>query len=205
MKKVFGFAIAILAAAAIWVAATNVNDLPGLKVGDKASDFALKNVDGKIVSLKDYQDAKGFIVTFTCNTCPVAQAYEDRIVALHQKFAAKGYPVIAVMPNDPGLAPGDSFENMKKRAQAEKYAFPYLFDDGQKVTLQYGATRTPEIYLLDKTLMVRYTGAIDDNMDASSVKTSYVENAIAALEKGQEPNPNFTKAIGCGVKLKKRS
>lgn len=206
MKKVFGFTIVILAAVAIWVAATNVNDLPGLKVGDKAPEIALKNVDGKTVSFKDYKDAKGFIVTFTCNSCPVSQAYEDRIIDLHKKFATKGYPVIAVMPNDPSVQPGDSFDNMKKRAKDNKYPFAYLFDEGQKVTLQYGATRTPEVYLLDKELTVRYTGAIDDNSnDASAVKTKYVENAIAALEKGQEPNPNFTKAIGCGVKFKKKS
>lgn len=204
MKKNFGFAIVILAAGAIWGAATNVKDLPGLNVGDKAPEIALKNVDGNTVSFKDYKDAKGFIVTFTCNTCPVAQAYEDRIIELHEKFASKGYPVVAIMPNDPALAPGDSYENMKKRAKDNQYPFAYLFDAGQKVTLQYGATRTPEIYLLDKNLKVRYTGAIDDNTgDASAAKTKYVENAIAALEAGKEPNPSFTKAVGCGVKFKK--
>lgn len=204
MKKVFGFIILTLAAVALWVAATNVKELPGLKVGDKAPSFTLKNVDGKMVSLQDYKDAKGFIVAFTCNTCPVAQAYEDRIIELHQKFAAKGYPVVAVMPNDPQIATGDSFEKMQARAKENKYPFAYLFDDGQKVTLQYGATRTPEIYILDKDLTVRYTGAIDDNMnDPSSVKTKYVEAAISALEKGEDPNPSFTKAVGCGVKFKK--
>lgn len=204
MKKVFGYSIAILAAVALWVAATNVKDLPGLKVGDKAPEISLKNVDGKTVSFQDYKEAKGFIVTFTCNTCPVAQVYEERIIELHKKFAAKGYPVIAVMPNDPDVQPGDSFDNMKKRAKDHQYPFAYLFDAGQKVTNQYGATRTPEIYLLDKNLTVRYTGAIDDNSnDAAAVKTKYVENAIAALEKGEEPNPSFTKAIGCGVKRKK--
>ncbi len=204
MKKIIGFSVTILAAVALWVAATNVNDLPGLKVGDKASEIALKNVDGKTVSFKDYKEAKGFIVTFTCNTCPVAQVYEERIIALHNKFAAKGYPVIAVMPNDPTVSSGDSFDNMKVRAKDKKYGFAYLFDDGQKVTNQYGATRTPEIYLLDKNLTVRYTGAIDDNAyDDTSVKTNYVANAIAALEKGEEPNPSFTKALGCGIKRKK--
>ncbi|MFN7119712.1 MAG: thioredoxin family protein [Saprospiraceae bacterium] len=204
MKKVLGFTVALLAAIALWVAATNVNELPGLKVGDKAPDFTLKNVDGKMVSLKDYKDAKGFIVAFTCNTCPVAQAYEERIIDLHNKFAAKGYPVIAVMPNDPQVSSGDSFDKMQVRAKDKKYPFAYLFDDGQKVTLQYGATRTPEIYLLDKNLTVRYTGAIDDNMnDPESAKNKYVEAAVTALEKGQEPSPNFTKAVGCSVKFKK--
>lgn len=205
MKKIIGFTIAILATIAIWVAATNVKDLTGLKVGDQAPEFTLKNVDGKMVSFKDFKDAKGFIVTFTCNTCPYAQAYEDRIIDLHKKFASQGYPVIAVMPNDPGVQPGDSFDKMKQRANEKNFPFPYLFDEGQKVTLQYGATRTPEVYLLDKNLTLRYTGAIDDNAhDLSAVKTKYVENAIAALEKGQDPTPNFTKAVGCGVKFKKK-
>lgn len=206
MKKVLGFTVAILAAVALWVAATNVKELPGLKVGDKAPEIALKNVDGKTVSFKDYKDAKGFIVTFTCNVCPVAQAYEERIIELHNKFASKGYPVIAVMANDPQVSTGDSFDKMQARAKDKKYPFAYLFDEGQKFTLQYGATRTPEIYLVDKNLTVRYTGAIDDNAyDASGAKTKYVENAIAALEKGQDPNPSFTKAVGCGVKFKKNN
>ncbi len=204
MKKVFGFIVAILAAAAVWIAAINVNELPGLKVGDKAPTFTLKNVDGKMVSLTDAKDAKGYIVVFTCNTCPVAQAYEERIIDLHKKFASKGYPVIAVMPNDPQVSSGDSFDKMQARAKANNYPFVYLFDDGQKVTKQYGATRTPEVYLLDKDLTVRYTGAIDDNMnEPSAAKNKYVEAAVAALEKGQNPDPNFTKAVGCGVKFKK--
>lgn len=204
MKKFFGFAVAILGTVALWVAATNVNELPGLKVGDKAPTFSLKNVDGKMVSLTDAKDAKGYIVVFTCNTCPVAQAYEERIIDLHKKFAAKGYPVIAVMPNDPQVSSGDSFDKMQARAKEHQYPFVYLFDDGQKVTKQYGATRTPEVYLLDKDLTVRYTGAIDDNMnEPSEAKNKYVEAAVAALEKGEEPNPNFTKAVGCGVKFKK--
>ena len=206
MKKALGFTVVMLAAVALWVAATNVKELPGLKVGDKAPEISLKNVDGKTVSLKDYKDAKGFIVTFMCNVCPVVQAYEDRIIELHNKFAAKGYPVIAVMANDPQVSTGDSFDKMQARAKDKKYPFAYLFDEGQKATLQYGATRTPEIYLVDKNLTVRYTGAIDDNpYDADAAKTKYVENAIAALEKGQDPNPSFTKAVGCGVKFKKNN
>lgn len=202
MKKAFGFSIAVLAALAIWVAATNVKELPGLKVGDQAPAFALKNVDGKTVSFKDYKDAKGFIVAFTCNTCPVAQAYEDRIIEMHKKFAPKGYPVIAVMANT--TSSGDNYEAMKQRAKDKQFPFAYLLDEDQKTTLQYGATRTPEIYLVDKDLKVRYTGAIDDNVyDAGAVKTNYVETAIQALEKGQDPNPSFTKAVGCGVKFKR--
>lgn len=180
----------------------------GLKVGDIAPDFSLKNVDGKMYSLKDIKDAagnapKGYIVTFTCNTCPYAQANEDRLIELHHKMAAKGYPVVAIQPNDPTLSGGDSFEAMKKNAQEKGFPFVYLFDEGQEIFPKYGAGKTPEIYLLDAGLKLHYTGAIDDNaQDASAVKVKYVENAIAALEKGQVPQPSFTRAIGCGIKSK---
>lgn len=177
----------------------------GLNVGDTAPDFKLKNVDGKMVSLANYKKAKGFIVTFTCNTCPYANMYEDRLIALNKKMEPLGYPVIAVQPNDPGLSPGDSFSKMQARAKEKKYGFPYLLDDGQKVYPQYGATRTPHVYLLDKSLKVRYIGAIDDSpQDETTVEQAYVEEAIAALEAGKEPATTFTKAVGCGIKAKKK-
>jgi peroxiredoxin len=90
------------------------------------------------------------------------------------------------------------------RAKEKKFSFPYLFDEGQKIYPQYGATKTPHVFLLDKNRVVKYIGAIDDNVeDAKAVKEHYLENAIAALEKGQEPNPSTTKAIGCSIKVKK--
>ncbi len=178
----------------------------GYKVGDIATDFKLKNVDNKMVSLADFPKAKGFIVVFTCNHCPYAKAYEQRIVALDKKYKAKGYPVIAINPNDPAALPADSFEEMQKRAKEAGFTFPYLFDDGQKVYPVYGATRTPHVFLLQKTKkgnVVRYIGAIDDNYeDASAVKTPYLANAVDALLSGKKVSPDFTKAIGCGIKSK---
>ncbi len=180
----------------------------GLNVGEVAPDFKLKNVDGRMISLADVKNAdgsapKGFIVTFTCNTCPYAVMYEDRIIDLHNKYASKGWHVVAIQPNDPELKPGDSFEEMKVRAKEKSLPYFYLFDDGQKVYPQFGASRTPHIYLLDNTRKVRYIGAIDNNpQDAEAATERYVENAIAAMEAGKEPNPNFTKAIGCGIKAK---
>ena len=172
----------------------------GLQVGDTAPDFNLKNIDGDMVSMSDFPEAKGYIVTFTCNTCPYSVIYEDRIIALHNQFAPRGYPVIAVQPNDPEIKLGDSFEKMQERAADKKFPFPYLEDDGS-VTASYGAIRTPEIYLLDKDLILRYTGAIDDNaQNASAAEAKYVEMAIDALEAGKSPEPNFVKAIGCGIK-----
>ena len=101
----------------------------GYKVGDKAADFKLKNVDGKLVSLADFPSAKGFVVVFTCNNCPYAKAYQDRIIALDKEFKAKGFPVIAINPNDPSVEPGDSYDAMVTRAKEKGYTFPYLYDE----------------------------------------------------------------------------
>ncbi|NNC33255.1 MAG: thioredoxin family protein [Croceitalea sp.] len=183
---------------------TDVN-LSGYEIGDLATDFSLPNIDGKMVSLADYKNAEGFLVIFTCNTCPYAVAYEDRIIALDNKFKEKGVPVIAINPNNPEVKAGDSFEAMKERAQEKGFTFPYLLDDGQKIFPQYGATRTPHVYLLEKTEdgnVVRYIGAIDDNyQDESQVKVKYVENAVDAMLSGQPIEPAMTKAIGCSIKV----
>ena len=177
----------------------------GYEIGDVATDFELMNVDGKKVSLSDYKDAKGFILTFTCNTCPFAVAYEDRIIALDKKYASKGYPVIAIMPNNTDVKPGDNMEAMKARAESKGFTFPYLLDDGQKIYPQYGATKTPHMFVLEKTEegnVVRYIGAIDDNYkDASAVKEKYVENAVDALLSGKSVEKTQTKAIGCTIKV----
>jgi len=184
--------------------AVAVTDAAGYKVGDKASDFSLKNVDGSMVSMAGMKEAKGYIITFTCNHCPYSVMYEDRLIALHNEYAPKGYPVIAINPNDPAVQVGDSFDDMVVRAKEKEFPFVYLFDDGQKVYPKYGATRTPHVFLLDKDLTVQYIGAIDDNArDVEDVTTNYVVNAIKALESGAKPDPNFTKAIGCSIKAKK--
>jgi peroxiredoxin len=176
----------------------------GYQVGDAATDFSLKNVNDKMVSLKDFKDAKGFVVIFTCNHCPFAKAYEDRIIAIDKKYKSLGYPVIAINPNNPDVQKDDSFDLMKKRAKEKGFTFPYLFDDGQKIYPQYGATKTPHVYLLQKTSsgnIVKYIGAIDDNYsDESAVKTKYLENAINSLLKDEEIAVKTTKAIGCSIK-----
>lgn len=180
-----------------------VSQPAGYKPGDKATDFKLKSVDGKMYSLVDYKEAKGFIVVFTCNHCPFAKKYEDRINELAKKYKPKGYILLAINPNDPEVQPDDSFELMKVRAKEKGFVFPYLFDEGQKIFPQYGATKTPHVFLLDKNRIVKYIGAIDDNVDdANEVKVKYLENAIAALENGKTPSPEITKAIGCSIKFK---
>lgn len=179
----------------------------GYQVDDTATDFKLKNVDGKLLSMADNKAAKGFIVVFTCNTCPYAQAYESRIIDLHKKFAPQGYPVVAINPNDPAVAPGDSFEKMQARATSKKYPFPYLFDETQSVAQAYGATRTPHLYVLTRqgnALKVAYIGAIDDNSEEpTAVKTKYVENALTDIMAGKPAATNSTKAVGCTIKWKK--
>lgn len=176
----------------------------GYKVGDTATDFKLMNVDGKMVSLADYKDAKGYIVIFTCNHCPFSIAYEDRIIALNNKYASQGFPVIAINPNDPAVSEGDSYMMMQGRAKEKGFTFPYLFDDGQKVFPVYGATRTPHVFLLDSKRVVKYIGAIDDNVnEPKSVQEKYLENAINALKDGKEITTSYTKAVGCSIKVKK--
>jgi peroxiredoxin len=196
MKKSALFTVLIMAA--IMVSGQ------GYKPGDKAIDFKLKGVDGKFVSMADYHDAKGFVVIFTCNTCPYAVAYEDRIIELDKKYKALGYPVIAINPNNPAVQPGDSFDKMVERAKEKGFTFPYLFDEGQTVYPVYGATHTPHVYILDRKgsdLIVSYTGAIDNNYrDASAANEHYVASAIDALKEGRGPNVTTTKAIGCTIK-----
>ena len=181
------------------------NVTSGYQIGDIAEDFSLKNINGKMVSLSDFKDAKGFIITFTCNTCPFAVMYEDRTQALNEKYASKGYPVIAIMPNNIDVKPGDALPEMKKRAEEKGFTFPYLMDEGQKVYPKFGATKTPHVYILEKTKkgnVVKYIGAIDDNhRDASAVKVKFVENAVDALLNGKEIEQKETKAIGCSIKV----
>ena len=177
----------------------------GYDIGDVATDFKLKNIDDKWVSISDFKEAKGFIIVFTCNTCPYAVAYEDRIEALNKKYAPKGYPLIAIMPNNVKTKPGDSMKEMQKRAKQKGFTFPYLMDADQSIYPQYGATKTPHIYVLeltDRGPVVQYIGAIDDNYkDATLVKNKYVENAVDALLDGVSFEVHKTKAIGCSIKL----
>ncbi|MBK1440292.1 thioredoxin family protein [Parapedobacter sp. ISTM3] len=180
----------------------------GYQIGDVVEDFSLKNVDGNKVSLADYSDAKGFILIFTCNTCPVAKGYEDRIIALDKKYKAQGYPVIAINPNDAGVEPRESFEQMQQRAKEKGFTFPYLLDPDHVVTKRFAATHTPHTFLLQKTSqgnVLQYIGAIDDDSRGGNPQTKFVEDAIAALNGGSTPNPNMTKAIGCTIKWKKAS
>lgn len=200
--KLISALVIVLSVSAFTIASTNIDE--GYKIGDVAEDFSLKNIDGKMVSLAGYKDVKGFIVIFTCNTCPYAVMYEDRIIALNNKYASKGYPVIAIMPNNTVKKPGDNFDAMKQRAKEKGFTFPYLIDEAQSVYPKFGATKTPHVFILQKgdgLNIVEYIGAIDDNYkDASAVNTKYVEDAVDAMLNGEEVSPTETKAIGCSIK-----
>lgn len=177
----------------------------GYGIGDKVEDFRLRNVDGSFVSMADFPDAKGFIIIFSCNHCPFVVAYEDRMIKMHNEFAPQGFPVIAINPNDTIVQPQDSFTNMQIRAREKGFPFHYVIDADQTVYPKFGATHTPHVFLLNKDgnndLRVAYIGAIDDNhRDASAVQERFLANAIKAVQNGQKPNPDVTRAIGCTIK-----
>lgn len=179
-----------------------LEEIGGYKIGEVATDFKLKNIDGKLFSLSDIKNAKGYIVVFTCNECPFAKMYEDRLIKLHNEYAPKGYPVIAINPNSITNNEKENFEAMQKRAKEKGFPFVYLIDDDD-IYFKYGAVRTPHVFLLDIELKVQYIGAIDNNSRAADkVTEKFVENAIYALENDEKPSPNLTKAIGCPVKRK---
>ncbi|MFD2513074.1 thioredoxin family protein [Pontibacter locisalis] len=205
MKLPFVYLFCLLFAGVLLAAVPASND--GYQVGDTARDFKLKNVNGKMVSMADYKDAKGFIVTFTCNTCPYSVAYEDRIIDLHKKYAPKGYPVIAINPNDVNVSPKDSYVDMQQRAKEKNFPFAYLHDESQEITKAYGATRTPHLYIVQKQkdgkFKVAYIGTIDDNSRApEKVEKKYAEAALDELVSGKAVSQPTTKAIGCTIKWK---
>jgi thioredoxin-related protein len=159
-------------------------------------------------SLRNYENAKGFIIVFTSNHCPFSKAYEERLVVLDAKYASKGYPVIALNPNDPEAYEEDTFENMKLRAREKGFTFPYLVDTkgiGQK----YGASRTPHVFVVKKEggkNIVKYIGAVDDSaQDAAAVNKKYVEDAVNNLLADKPVITQTTKAIGCAIKWRSNS
>lgn len=178
----------------------------GYKTGDKAADFSLKNVNGAAVSMAGNASAKGYILVFTANTCPFAQAYEGRIIALHNKYASQGYPVIAINSNDLSASPGDTYEKMQERATGKNFPFPYLVDESQATARAYGATRTPQVFIVRKQnadYVVQYTGAIDDNsQNPNDVSQRYVEDAMTDVLAGKPVVNGFTKTVGCTIKWK---
>ena len=148
----------------------------------KAADFLLPGIDGKNYSLQNFADKRLLAVIFSCNHCPYVQAYEDRIIALQNDYAARGFQVVAINANDASLYAQDSFDEMKNRAALKKFNFPYLRDESQTVARAYAATHTPHIFLFDEFRNLRYTGKIDDDWkNPANVKRQFLREAIEAV------------------------
>jgi peroxiredoxin len=175
------------------------------KIGDVVANFSLKNTDGNVVSLNDYSSKKGVIIIFTSNHCPFAKAYEDRIIALNNKFSPQAFPVVALNPSDPSVHQDDSLEKMKERSAGKGYNFPYLVDHAQRVSRLFGASRTPVAYVLLKSgagFTLQYVGMIDDNpQDPAGASKFYVDQAVTNLLNGKPVVTTMTKPVGCVVKF----
>jgi peroxiredoxin len=169
-----------------------------LKIGDAAPDWSgIVGVDDKTHGLSDYKDAKLLVVVFTCNHCPVAQAYQDRLISLQKDFKDKGVQFVAVNVNN---IPEDRLDKMKERAKSKGFNFPYLYDSTQKIGHDYGATTTPHVFVLDQSRKLAYMGGVDDNMKADKAEKHYLRDAIAALLAGKTPPDAETKHLGCTIK-----
>ncbi|MEO7960507.1 MAG: redoxin family protein [Ginsengibacter sp.] len=182
-----------------------------LAIGSKAPDFKLPGVDGSSYSLSSFKDANILAIVFTCNHCPTAQAYEDRLIALQNEYKARGVKLIAIMPNDPGSVQlnelgyadvGDSFEEMKIHAKRKGFNFPYLFDgEHETVAKAYGPIATPHIFIFDKERILRYQGRIDDvEKPTATPRNKDARNAIEDLLAAKEVSVKTTKVFGCSVK-----
>ncbi len=181
-----------------------------LEIGSKAPGFSLPGVDGKTYSLKDFDKAKVLVIIFSCNHCPTAQAYEDRIIDLAKDYKSKGVDVVVISPNaaralnysEMGYTDlGDSFEEMKLRASAKHFPFPYLYDgDEQKTTLAYGPVATPHSFVFDRNRILRYTGRVDGNEKLGTGNGGDIRNAVDELLAGNTVSNSVTKVFGCSIK-----
>ncbi|HEY4761751.1 MAG TPA: thioredoxin family protein [Thermoguttaceae bacterium] len=169
-----------------------------LKIGDNAPNWSsLPGTDEKTHSLSDYKNANLLIMAFSCNHCPVAQAYEDRLITLQNDYQNKGVQLITVNVNN---IPDDRLDKMIERAASKGFNFPYLYDETQKIGQDYGAKVTPHIFLFDKNRKLVYMGAVDDNMKVDQVKKHYLRDAIDAQLAGKTPPEAVTKQFGCSIK-----
>jgi thioredoxin-related protein len=167
------------------------------------TDVAMQSVDGKEVNLKSIMQPAGTLVIFTCNHCPFAKRWESRIVELGNTYLAKGIGVVAINANDPKAYPEDAFEAMQVRAKEKGMEFPYVVDATSNVARAFGATKTPEAFLFDKTGKLVYHGAIDDNgEEPAKVEKAYLKLALEAVVNGEKVAVAETKSIGCGIKFR---
>lgn len=177
--------------------------MANLKPGDTAISFELPGVDDGSHALEDYSDKEAVAVIFTCNHCPYARAWEDRLIGVQADYAARGVQLVAINANDAERYPADSFPRMKERSEEKGFNFPYLYDESQGIARAYGAERTPEVFLFDKGGKLRYHGTVDDNFDdPAAVETHYLRDALDAVLDGREPPAIETTPVGCTIKWK---
>ena len=194
---------------ALAVSSATAKEVETLAAGTAAPELNLPGVDGKTYRLSDFAEAKILVVIFTCNHCPTAQAYEERIVRLHADYLDKGVALVAISPNDPlavrldelGYSDlGDSFDDMKQHAERRGFKFPYLYDgETQRVSTEYGALATPHVLIFDSQRKLRYNGRIDD-AETNPPKSNDARNAIDDLLAGREVRVPKTRVFGCSTK-----
>lgn len=193
----------------IWIVLTVIcTNAFAQKTNKDIVDFKLKNVDGKMVSLSDYPNAKGFIIVFTCNHCPFAKLYPPRLNDMNNKFKTLGVPLIAISSTDTMMYEEDTYPNMVTKANEEHFNFPYLFDEMQVVAKNFKAQKTPHAYVIWKEnnqWIIKYNGAIDDNgMEPEKVTETYVSNAVNELLANQLVKTSETKSIGCQIAFRRK-
>ena len=204
----------LLALFAIIGPTAHADDPKTLSIGSKAPNFSLIGVDGKTYTLDSFKDAKLLVIIFTCNHCPTAQAYEDRIIEFTTAYEPKGVQVVAISPNSDAAVRldelgysdlNDSFEEMKIRYRDKGYNFPYLYDgETQEVAEQYGPIVTPHAFVFDEVRTLRYVGRIDDDEHIGRAKTFDLHNAVDELLAGQSVTTPTTRTFGCSVKWKSK-
>lgn len=177
--------------------------MANLDTGDEAISFELPGVDGETHSLSDYGEKAAVAIIFTCNHCPYARAWEDRIVSIQSDYGSGGLQVLAINANDANKYPNDGFPQMQQRAEEKGFNFPYLHDESQEVATVYGAKRTPEVFLFDGDRKLAYHGAVDDNYDdPADVHNHYLREAVEAVLSEEEPPTSHTSPVGCSIKWK---
>lgn len=211
MSKIFACALMTLMSLSLWGQQSH----PILPLGAHAPDFALPGVDGKIHKLSDYASSPILVVVFTCNHCPIAQMYEQRIEQLYDDYGKRGVAVVAIQGNDPKATSideldssdiGDTLDDMKTRVQYKHLHYPYLYDgDTQAVTRAYGPQATPHVFIFDKDRRLRYEGRIDNSYRIEMVKTHDARNAIDALLANKEVAVKHTGVFGCSTKWQEKS
>jgi peroxiredoxin len=180
-----------------------VSEAPKLAIGAEAPAFSLTGTDDKVHTMAGYKDAKAVVVVFTCLSCPVARAYEERILTLAREYAPQGVQTVAIMSNDTSIKPDDSTDKLKKRVEEMKYPFVYLVDSTQQVAKDFGAKVTPHVFVFDADRKLAYRGRIDDEADPTKVKNRDLRAALDALVAGKPVTMAETKEFGCSIKWKK--